>query len=84
MVQAIDKLPSLTCPACGGAGGGPFGRLGGAWDTEEYVCARCVGTGVISSRPSVAKTTPSTHPAPYSEREHDRDARDKKRALGED
>jgi hypothetical protein len=36
------------CPACGGAGGGPFGRLGSAWDVESYVCARCEGLGVVA------------------------------------
>jgi hypothetical protein len=34
-----------SCLACGGAGGGPFGRAGSAWDTEDYVCPRCRGTG---------------------------------------
>ncbi len=67
-----------TCPACGGAGGGPFGRAGSAWDTEEYVCPRCEGNGVVSllpeepvqSRPGIAKTVPATAPT-------------KKRAQGE-
>ena len=36
-----------TCPSCGGAGGGPFGRPGSAWDTESYVCLRCEGLGVL-------------------------------------
>lgn len=35
------------CPACGGAGGGPFGRSGSAWDVETYVCPRCEGLGVV-------------------------------------
>lgn len=51
----------ITCPACGGAGGGPMGRAGSAWDTEEYVCARCEGLGVILAsdvpvqRPGIVK-----------------------------
>jgi hypothetical protein len=59
----------VQCPSCGGAGGGPFGRSGGAWDTEDYVCPRCKGEGVIalpgiarateSVRPGVAKATPA-------------------------
>jgi Zn-finger nucleic acid-binding protein len=35
------------CPACGGGGGGPFGRSGSAWDVETYVCPRCEGLGVV-------------------------------------
>ena len=37
----------VTCPSCGGAGGGPFGPAGSAWDDDEYVCPRCEGLGVI-------------------------------------
>ena len=37
----------IPCPSCGGAGGGPFGPAGSAWDDEEYVCPRCEGLGVI-------------------------------------
>jgi hypothetical protein len=37
----------VTCPSCGGAGGGPFGPAGSAWDSEEYACPRCEGLGVI-------------------------------------
>jgi hypothetical protein len=60
------------CPACGGAGGGPLGRAGRAWDTEDYVCPRCDGLGVIVLRdadalpisgPGVAKATPAASPA---------------------
>jgi hypothetical protein len=55
-----------TCPACGGAGGGPFGRAGSGWDDEDYVCPRCEGLGMVSvvadalpvSRPGVAKAAP--------------------------
>jgi len=36
------------CPACGGGGGGPFGRSGSAWDVETYVCPRCEGLGVVA------------------------------------
>jgi hypothetical protein len=51
---------TVTCPACGGAGGGPFGPAGSAWDDESYVCPRCKGTGVIAwddvaVRPGLAK-----------------------------
>jgi DnaJ-class molecular chaperone len=55
----------VTCPACGGAGGGPMGRAGSAWDTEDYVCPRCEGEGMIlfgdvpSQRPGIVKTTPA-------------------------
>jgi hypothetical protein len=37
----------ITCPACGGSGGGPFGRPGSAWDVEGYVCPRCKGAGML-------------------------------------
>ena len=49
------------CPACGGAGGGPIGRAGSAWDSEDYVCTRCEGEGmvragdVLSQRPGIVK-----------------------------
>ncbi len=61
---AMSSLHSETvgCPACGGAGGGPFGRAGGLWDDERFVCLRCGGAGVISAgdglhavRPGLAK-----------------------------
>lgn len=50
----------VTCPACGGAGGGPFGRAGSAWDDESFVCPRCKGAGVVPLdevvlRPGLAK-----------------------------
>lgn len=60
----MPMLPSslmerVTCPSCGGAGGGPVGRAGSAWDVEDYVCPRCEGEGVIlmvsSQRPGLAK-----------------------------
>lgn len=38
----------ISCPSCGGAGGGPFGRAGSAWDDDDYVCPRCKGAGVIA------------------------------------
>ena len=43
----IDKQ---TCPACGGAGGGPIGRAGSGWDIESYECLRCDGNGWVSAR----------------------------------
>ena len=56
MEAAEDRV---TCPACGGAGGGPFGRAGSAWDDEEYVCPRCKGEGVVSIRPGIVKAQPT-------------------------
>jgi hypothetical protein len=44
------------CPACGGSGGGPFGRPGSAWDVESYVCPRCEGLGIV--RDHVASARP--------------------------
>lgn len=49
----------VPCPACGGAGGGPMGRAGSAWDDEEYVCPRCEGAGAVAlPRPGVVKASP--------------------------
>jgi hypothetical protein len=64
----MDRIP---CPSCGGAGGGPFGRAGSAWDDDGYVCPRCAGTGMIDaegaqprSYPGIAKTQqPAAAPA---------------------
>jgi hypothetical protein len=59
------------CPACGGAGGGPFGRANSGWDVETYECPRCEGWGYLRAgteveeeppmvaRPGIAKTTPA-------------------------
>lgn len=52
----------MPCPSCGGAGGGPIGRAGGAWDDDDYVCPRCEGLGVVAlddvmARPGLAKAT---------------------------
>jgi hypothetical protein len=43
------------CPACGGGGGGPFGRPGSAWDVETYVCSRCEGLGVVADGSVLAR-----------------------------
>jgi hypothetical protein len=54
----------VECPACGGAGGGPFGRAGSAWDVETYECPRCEGTGrvalVVIAKAGLAKTSADT------------------------
>jgi len=59
------------CPACGGTGGGPFGRANSAWDIETYECIRCEGWGYlrevvampdegppVMARPGIVKATP--------------------------
>ena len=59
-------MERVACPACGGAGGGPFGRAGSAWDDDEYMCPRCEGAGMValddvmvqSQRPGIAKAVP--------------------------
>lgn len=65
VMNAEGRVP---CPACGGAGGGPFGPAGSAWDTEDYVCPRCKGVGTVSVeelvappsvRPGLVKASPS-------------------------
>jgi hypothetical protein len=43
----MTSAERTTCPSCGGAGGGPFGPAGSAWDDDEWVCPRCEGAGVI-------------------------------------
>jgi hypothetical protein len=55
------------CPSCGGSGGGPFGRPGSAWDTEDYVCPRCKGMGWIAPeealpRPGLRKAATADAP----------------------
>jgi hypothetical protein len=69
-----------TCPACGGSGGGPFGRAGSAWDVETYECVRCGGWGYIREasevdeappavvRPGIAKASPERTATEESER----------------
>jgi DnaJ-class molecular chaperone len=63
----------VECPACGGAGGGPLGRAGGAWDVEDYVCPRCKGRGALaladaSPRPGLVKAAPAEGEAPAEKR----------------
>jgi hypothetical protein len=69
--MSVDETQT-ACPACGGAGGGPLGRAGRAWDSEDYVCPRCRGLGVLVIReadsapvsgPGVVKATPASPPA---------------------
>ena len=52
----------VTCPSCGGAGGGPFGRAGSAWDTEEFVCPRCKGVGALSPEELIATQAERVRP----------------------
>lgn len=72
VMEAEAQLQRIACPSCGGAGGGPFGRAGSAWDDEEYLCPRCEGVGAIMmddvmtspararsvSAPGIVKATP--------------------------
>jgi len=53
-----------ACPACGGAGGGPLGRAGSAWDTEDYVCPRCDGRGIVLCQEAVPTSRPGVVKAP--------------------
>lgn len=55
MDPAVERT---SCPACGGAGGGPFGRAGSAWDDEAYVCPRCKGLGVLTGEEAVPSVRP--------------------------
>ena len=59
-MSSDDEIES--CPSCGGAGGGPFGRAGGAWDTESYVCPRCKGTGIWARAPEGDAIAPPPRP----------------------
>lgn len=72
--EGMETEPStdrIACPSCGGAGGGPFGRAGSAWDDEDYVCPRCKGVGAIRvgevARPGLVKASPDPAPAPAVE-----------------
>lgn len=69
-VRSYERVP---CPACGGAGGGPFGPAGSAWDDEEWMCPRCEGVGMValtddvaapSQRPGLVKAAPDAVEAP--------------------
>jgi len=79
MEAEAQQLDRVVCPSCGGAGGGPFGRVGSAWDDEDYVCPRCKGVGAIavdhdethvmtvmppSVRPGIVKATPEVVTTP--------------------
>jgi hypothetical protein len=57
MIEAMT-----ACPACGGSGGGPFGRVGSAWDDESYECPRCRGAGVVQVTAELAATGSSPRP----------------------
>src|ERR1700733_14292226 len=71
MISADSERQREECPACGGSGGGPFGRANSGWDIETYECPRCEGWGYIRalpaadeeppvvSRPGIAKATPA-------------------------
>lgn len=72
MDAEAEHLDRIACPSCGGAGGGPFGRAGSAWDDDTYVCPRCKGAGAIalddvmvqSQRPGIVKAVSDAAAAP--------------------
>jgi hypothetical protein len=74
MEAEAHQVHHVVCPSCGGAGGGPFGRAGSAWDDEEYVCPRCKGAGAIAlddvmtspqtQRPGLVKAVPDAVETP--------------------
>jgi hypothetical protein len=72
MEAQAEPLDLVACPSCGGAGGGPFGRAGSAWDDDAYVCPRCKGAGAIalddvmvqSQRPGLVKAVPDAAAPP--------------------
>ncbi len=76
----MEPADREVCPACGGAGGGPFGRTNSGWDIETYECTRCEGWGYLREsaepiaeppaivRPGLAKT--SSPPAKPEETAH--------------
>ncbi len=72
-MSVMSSATREECPACGGAGGGPFGRANSGWDIETYECPRCEGRGYLVNavalpddvpapvaRPGIAKTVPAT------------------------
>jgi hypothetical protein len=77
MEAKVEPARALECPSCGGAGGGPFGRAGSAWDDETYVCPRCKGAGALalddvmvqSQRPGLVKAVPDAGSADERARE---------------
>ncbi|MDB4997798.1 MAG: hypothetical protein JWM74_5230 [Myxococcaceae bacterium] len=91
---SIDPAAYRTCPACGGSGGGPFGRAGGPWDKDDYECPRCAGLGVLGL-PVIAvddldlapeEVSPVSRPgvAKTTPAKQPAKQNDRKRAAGED
>ena len=72
MEDGTTSSSRIECPSCGGAGGGPFGRAGSAWDDDDYTCPRCKGAGALalddvmmqSQRPGIVKAVPDAAAAP--------------------
>jgi hypothetical protein len=62
MEAEAQQLGRVVCPSCGGAGGGPFGRAGSAWDDEDFVCPRCKGAGALALDDVVSSPSPSQRP----------------------
>lgn len=79
VMEPTPELDLIECPACGGAGGGPFGRAGSAWDDESYVCPRCKGRGALTleeltakpatMRPGIVKAVPGQVQAPAKKKQ---------------
>lgn len=82
-LRSIAMAPNetMTCPACGGAGGGPFGRAGTGWDVETYECVRCGGAGVVSVHEEERRAAAIAKPGVAKARELERN-QEKKAAKG--
>jgi hypothetical protein len=70
------------CPACGGSGGGPFGRAGSAWDVETYECIRCGGWGYLRASAVVEDAPPVTAKPGIAKASPERTAEESRRAVG--
>ena len=61
-----------------------MGRAGGAWDTEDYVCARCGGLGVVGVLASaLARGAPPSPAKPGIAKAEPAPTREGKRAAGD-
>jgi hypothetical protein len=73
---------TMACPACGGSGGGPFGRAGTGWDVETYECVRCAGAGVVSVREEERRAAAIVKPGVAKAREQQREQEKKAATKG--
>jgi hypothetical protein len=83
MNASAGGVETMACPACGGSGGGPFGRAGTGWDVESYECVRCMGEGVVSVRDEEMRAAAVSRPGVAKAREASREAAPEKKSTSQ-